>query len=887
MKKELLLTAMITASITTTVAAANIDIRATTTTPLSMQNSIAYGGDNKIESGIGSPVANILLGGDKNKVRSSASNSITSGMNNTASGPGNIVAGWYNESSATHSLVVGTSNTVGGTNNIVGGFGHTNNDNAINSLLVGARNSIDGQNSVALGMNNTIKGNNALVGGTGAKVQGNNAIAFGDSAKATYDDAYAIGRKAEATAQNTVAIGNNAKANNSMGTAIGYSAKAKNDYATAVGYMNTASGNQSSALGYENEAAGHNASALGSNNTTSADYSNAIGYKNTASNTQATAVGVQNTASGDSTFAAGVLSSATKIDAVSIGHSANATGEYTVAIGSNASAANYDSIAIGKNANASKAGTVVIGRNATSNSELSLAVGTDTESVWGGTAVGVLAKATGTQSTALGNGANATSVYATAVGVGAQATGISATAVGISKATGNHSIAVGHAAESAGKQSIAVGADATATLDNSVALGNNAKTNDVVGTASIAINGETHIFAGGTPVGTVSVGDTGKERTITNVAAGRIDATSTDAINGSQLNAVINSLNFPTVVDGDNTTVSESVNINGGKEFKVDVNKNLTNMNSAVFKDDSTDKSYFNPIVYTPTTSNLDKRGETKIDGSVIQLHGPKENTDSQEQVTSLTGKELRFVREGDYQTVIGINGIDILQKDTGALLAPGKLMVNGYEDDDDTKTYRELEFSATKVDVGGQQIHGVTAGTEDTDAVNVSQLKEVKQLTVDNKKIIENHEGRIGDLENKVIDVGHDTLNQANNYTDSQVAKVGAASAALAGLHPLDFDKHDKWSYSVGFGNYKNANAAALGAFYRPNKNTMFNAATTVGNGRNTISLGANFKFGKSSEEVTTEEATQLKKDMKDLSEKYNELAKKYNELAAKLESK
>lgn len=763
MKKELLLTAMITASITTTaLAASNLDISATTAAPLSMQNSIVYGGNNKVENDMFSPVNNILLGGDKNTVRSSASDSITSGRNNTVSGPGSIVAGWYNTNSATHSLVVGTSNTVGGTNNIAGGFNHANNDNAINSLLVGAHNSIDGKNSVALGMNNTIKGNNALVGGTGAKVQGNNAIAFGDTAKATYDDAYAIGRKAEATAQNTVAIGNNAKANNVMGTAIGYDAKAKNDYATAVGYMNTASGNQSSALGYENEAAGHNASALGSNNTTSADYSNAIGYKNTASNSQATAVGVQNTASGDSAFAAGTLSSATKKDSVAIGHTANATGEYTVAIGSNA----------------------------------------------------------------------------------------------------------------------------TAIIDNSVALGNNAKTNDVVGTASIAINGETHIFAGGTPVGTVSVGDTGKERTITNVAAGRIDATSTDAINGSQLNAVINSLNFPTVVNGDNTTVSESVNINGGKEFKVDVNKNLTNMNSAVFKDTSTSWSDFKHLAEIPAMSHSDKRGETKIDGSVIELHNTAVNGEP-EQLTAINGKKITFSRAGDYKTDVDVDGISTIHHDQGMNAYAGGIDVWGYKDNDDTTELKEMTFSVSNVNVGGQQIHGVTAGTEDTDAVNVSQLKEVKQLTVDNKKAIENHEGRIGDLENKVIDVGHDTLNQANNYTDSQVAKVGAASAALAGLHPLDFDKHDKWSYSVGFGNYKNANAAALGAFYRPNKNTMFNAATTVGNGRNTISLGANFKFGKSSEEVTTEDAAQLKKDMKDLSEKYNELAQKYNELAAKLESK
>ena len=173
------------------------------------------------------------------------------------------------------------------------------------------------------------------------------------------------------------------------------------------------------------------------------------------------------------------------------------------------------------------------------------------------------------------------------------------------------------------------------------------------------------------------------------------------------------------------------------------------------------------------------------------------------------------------------------------------------------------------------------------TDAVNGSQLHAIKDVVDNHENRITTIEGDINTLNNRIINGGANSLNEAKAYTDQQVSSVAAASAALAGLHPLDFDKHDKWSYSVGFGNYKNANAAALGAFYRPNKNTMFNAATTVGNGRNTISLGANFKFGKSSEEVTTEEAAQLKKDMKDLSEKYNELAQKYNELAAKLESK
>lgn len=314
------------------------------------------------------------------------------------------------------------------------------------------------------------------------------------------------------------------------------------------------------------------------------------------------------------------------------------------------------------------------------------------------TAVGSYANASGAYSTALGFKTAASNEDAVALGNYSTSAGKNAFAAGtLAKAAEKDSLAIGHSATTTKENGIAIGTNAMAATDNSIALGAKSVTDTAVSTSSGVIGGRTYSFAGGNAVGTLSIGDSGAERTITNVAAGRVSATSTDAVNGSQLHAI---------------------------------------------KD-------------------------------VVDNH--------ENRITTI---------EGDINT-----------------------------------------------------------------------------------------------LNNRIINGGANSLNEAKAYTDQQVSSVAAASAALAGLHPLDFDKHDKWSYSVGFGNYKNANAAALGAFYRPNKNTMFNAATTVGNGRSTISLGANFKFGKSSEEVTTEDAAQLKKDMKDLSEKYNELAQKYNELASKLE--
>lgn len=235
---------------------------------------------------------------------------------------------------------------------------------------------------------------------------------------------------------------------------------------------------------------------------------------------------------------------------------------------------------------------------------------------------------------------------------------------------GDNVYAIGKEAIVNASNSVAIGNQAKATEENSVAIGHESNTNTVIGTASVTINGSEHTFAGSAPVGTVSVGDTGKERTITNVAAGRIDSDSTDAVNGSQLHAVVDAL-----------------------------------------------------------------------------------------------------------------------------------------------KPIPEIEHN---VDV--------------------------------NKKLIENHEGRINDLDNKIIDVASSTIKEANNYTDSQVAAVGAQSAALAGLHPLDFNKDDKVSYAASVGHYRNANAVAVGAFYRPNERTMVSGAVSFGKHLQ-MNLGVAFKTGKGSE--------------------------------------
>ena len=162
------------------------------------------------------------------------------------------------------------------------------------------------------------------------------------------------------------------------------------------------------------------------------------------------------------------------------------------------------------------------------------------------------------------------------------------------------------------------------------------------------------------------------------------------------------------------------------------------------------------------------------------------------------------------------------------------------------------------------RQITNVAAGFNDTDAVNVAQLKNVENQVTSNTQNINYLNGRVGEL-------------------GDRINKVGAGAAALAALHPLDFDPNDKWNFAAGFGNYRNANSTAIGAFYRPNADTMFSVATNFGNGENMINAGVSFKLGRSGkspalmgskqeikelQEVVARQDDQLKKQDKEIRE-------------------
>ena len=296
-------------------------------------------------------------------------------------------------------------------------------------------------------------------------------------------------------------------------------------------------------------------------------------------------------------------------------------------------------------------------------------------------------------------------------------------------------------------------------------------------------------------------------------------------------------------------------------------------------EDISENYSEFNHLTSIPTMSHLDKRGETKIDGSVIELHNKAVNGEK-EQLTAIDGKHISFNRSGDYKTSVDVDGISTLHYDQGMSAYAGGIDVWGHKNDDDTTELREMSFSVSKVDVGGQQIHGVSNGEADTDAVNVAQLKKVKdEITAatgtttvtagDHITVTPTINGNSRDYKVSLADdianqINNNTTNIINNTTninknaadiknikgdlskmDKRIDKSVAGAAALAALHPLDFDPDAKWDFAAGYGHYRSGDAAAIGAFYRPNEDVQLSIGSTVGGDETVFNAGLSVKVG------------------------------------------
>ena len=391
--------------------------------------------------------------------------------------------------------------------------------------------SATGTNSVAIGGGTTA----VTASGAGATAIGGNATA---GAKATGTDSIAIGGQSVATNAGDVAIGQGSTSKNTLGAAnvaIGQGATSTQNATVAIGWnsaaTNTAGGSNSGvaigalAKAVSTSAAGSSPVAIGSgSNATGAGSQVAIGD-------QAVATGIDSIALGGHAGSAG--STAAGNQAIAIGQSVTASGTGAIGIGLNTQALANNVVSIGNTAKTNASGDVAIGLNATATGTAS---GSATSIGNGNTATGAGAVALGDPNVATGSGAVAIGLNNTANGQGAVAMGDASTA------TGQGSVALGNASNAKAAGGVALGDTAVATNANDVALGSKSVT-AVPNTGTTGLYGTTAAGIAVAASGVVSVGSKGAERQIQNVAAGIISATSTDAINGSQLFGVQQGVN--------------------------------------------------------------------------------------------------------------------------------------------------------------------------------------------------------------------------------------------------------------------------------------------------------------------------------------------------------
>ena len=377
-------------------------------------------------------------------------------------------------------------------------------------------------------------------------------------------------------------------------------------------------------------------------------------------------------------------------------------------------ATGYNSIAGGANTTVTASNSVALGRDNNITADNTVVIGGGNGNVIGG------------QSTVIGyNNVVDASMEQVIIGANSETAGQGATVIGThGKATAWDAIAVGN--------------NTIADKANSLALGTNSVTDDAVGVDGITINGTCHIFAGEQPASVVSFGSKARagaggvtqyNRQLTNVSAGQISADSLDAINGSQLYAVVD---------------------------EVETNAKAVKKNKENIKD-----------------------------------------------------------------VAIGLNMLGDV--------------VNDHE--------QAIAGNTTAIANNSNRINGNTSAITSLGQKVTANTADIRSL----EHVADNHEGRITALENRSMNMAKDFNNKVNNL-GQRVNKLGASSAALSGLHPLDFNRNDKASYAVSYGHYRNANAVALGAFYRPNERTMIGAGVSLG-GETQFTLNVAFKTGKGSD--------------------------------------
>ena len=725
----------------------------------------AYGSYTQVSGGFDSMAA-----GSSAAVVSGSGSSTASSQ--AAIGSGSITAAKGAVSVGTGTMVFGENSVSIGANGggsaarMVQALANGKMDDTVFSIIGGKNNqSVGNRNLIgSTSNNNTVFGNDIKVGASAASVTSeeveidtadgkvkhtnykpaftntkniDSAVAVGNAAKVGDSNTVAVGKAAEAAGLSSTAIGETAAALKQNGIAIGKNAKAGTSAATA------SSDSDAVAIGTDSTAYEKDTVALGNTAKATADSATALGKGAKASQVYATAVGLDTVADGNSALAAGSGAAARANSATAVGNDAQALGTDASAFGRDAQAAEEHTVAVGSSTRATAAGAIAVGNDA---------------------------QATAADAAAIGKHSRASSTRATAVGNSANAAGVSSVAVGDNaQAQNDYAVSIGAGSAASAIAATAIGNDAKAKHWSSVALGRASETADAVATTAATVGGITYNgFAGTAPEATVSIGSDTVKRTLTNLAAGRIAADSTDAVNGSQLYAVADTLGGKLThyysVNSTATGVGSNYNNDGasgtdalaagaGASAKqmssVAIGKNAVadgdnSQSDSVAIGTGAKASGNASLAIGPgaSTSGSDSLGGIAIGAAASSQNGGLSlgsGADSGNGTALIPGLPTRLnnnVALGDSATV---------KNDTNFRVALGSMSIAGVSDlgtdpykpsaNASVKGIAESGVTLGEVSVGGdnragqgeilyRRITNLAAGSADTDAVNVSQLK-------------------------------------------------------------------------------------------------------------------------------------------------------------------
>ena len=647
--------------------------------------------------------------------------------------------GTYNGSNSVtpNSIVVGYQNrTTGGSGN-----GH---------VIYGANNVANQDSSMALGNQNVATGPAASAIGVGSQATGRNTIAVGNVAKASNTDNIAIGTYSEALTSGqdayALAVGSYSKANAHMAVGIGALANATGTESTAVGAGSKATAKNSQAFGARNTASGQNATAIGYGNTSAVEDTITVGTSNTASVGGGIAIGQNNIANSGGTAGNTMIA---------IGRENEATAQDTVAIGRRTKATENVAVALGARSEATGSGAVALGGNGD------------------------------------GYKTTATQLGSVAIGMQSTSTGVASTAVGgVSQATAKGASALGFKANASAESATALGQESSASIKDGVALGSQSKTSIDKGVKGFnPAETRTNKYSGLTgnvqtsTLAAVSVGDgANATRQITGLAAGTADS---DAVNVAQLRSV-NLKYAGDTGNGDVLLDDGTLKIKGDDPtfISTSADKNGVTVKAKIGADITTNADgkavapTTNGIATTDNVTQAINNSGWKVTSA--NNGGTTNGTTSEkvspgDTVTFKAGKNIVLDQAGKQFTYSLNKDVD-LTKD-------GSLTIGDTKVNNDGLTITGgPSVTKTGINAGNKNITNVKAGVNDTDAVNVKQLKDAKTKLVDGKNTKVTGEGTQDDPYKVNVEGDLKGITSISNADNGPKMTIGGNSINITG---------------------------------------------------------------------------------------------------------